>query len=163
MKAIFPGTFDPPTLGHLDLMARMSEVCDFLYIALAVGHHKNPMFSLAERQKMLELTAGEVLDRGRFQIVCFDSLLIDLCRDLGVNLILRGVRDGRDFEYENRLFGVNHLLNSEIDTWYLPSRDQFSAISSEIAREVLRLDGEIEKILPAAVVSLIREKPLKQK
>ncbi|MBP3195091.1 MAG: pantetheine-phosphate adenylyltransferase [Cardiobacteriaceae bacterium] len=157
-KAIFPGTFDPPTVGHQDLIRRAGKLSDFLYLSVAQAHHKKTLFTLEERKKMLELTAAEVLEKNKFTVITFDGLLIDLCRKLQTNVVIRGLRDSRDFEYERRIGGVNQIMFEEFETVYLQSYGNTASISSEILREVIKLNGNTEKLLPKSITDFVREK-----
>ncbi|MBR1375876.1 MAG: pantetheine-phosphate adenylyltransferase [Cardiobacteriaceae bacterium] len=150
-KAIFPGTFDPPTVGHQDLIRRAGKFSNFLYLAVAQAHHKKTLFSLEERQNMLELTAAEILDKNKFTVITFDGLLVDLCRKLETNIVIRGLRDIRDFEYERRIAGVNQIMYEEFETIYLQSYGNTYAISSEILREVIKLKGNTDELLPKSI------------
>lgn len=140
ITAIYPGTFDPITLGHCDLIRRASQLFDRLVIAIAASPHKTPVFSLQERIALVEAS----LDKSDNVVVMgFDSLLVDFAHEQQARVIIRGLRAVSDFEYEFQLAGMNRKLAADIETLFLMPAEQFTNISSSLVREVAALGGEV--------------------
>ena len=146
-KAIFPGSFDPITLGHEDIIRRGITLFDEIVIAIGVNAEKKYMFSLEERKKFLEKTFQ---DEPKISIITYEGLTIDLCKKINANFILRGLRNPADFEFEKAIAHTNRKL-SKIETVFLLTAASTSFISSSIVRDVLRHGGEYEMLVPDAV------------
>jgi len=146
---VYPGTFDPITLGHLDIVRRGAHLVDKLVIGVTTNPAKEPMFTIAER---LEMVKREVADiPGDIHVVEFDSLLMDFAEREGASLILRGLRAVADFEYEYQMAGMNQQLNDDIETVFLMADVSLQPIASRLVKEIARYGGAIEKFVPAAV------------
>lgn len=152
--AIYPGTFDPITCGHSDLVCRSSTLFDRVIVAVAANPKKNPLFSLDERVSM----AQQVLSDLENITVCpFDSLLVDLAREQGANVILRGLRAVSDFEYEFQLAGMNRRLAPDVETLFLTPGEKFTYISSGLVREIASLGGNVAEFVdPLVEAALIK-------
>lgn len=153
--AIYPGTFDPITNGHTDLVDRASCLFDRVIVAVAAGGHKEPTFSLSERVAL----AIEVLGSHKnVEIKGFDNLLIHFVKEQGANIILRGLRAVSDFEYEFQLAGMNRRLASDIETVFLTPAEQYAYISSTLVREIATLGGDVSQFVHPIVVKLLAKK-----
>ena len=146
-KAIFPGSFDPITLGHYDLIKRSIPLFDEIVVAIGINAEKKYMFSLEERKQFIEASFA---DERTVSVVTYEGLTIDLCKKLKANFILRGLRNPADFEFEKAIAHTNRKL-SKIETVFLLTASKTSYISSSIVRDVIRNGGEYELLVPAAV------------
>lgn len=142
-SALYPGTFDPITVGHQDIIERSSKLCDNLYICVAIGHHKTTLFSLRERTAMVEEILPDLRLRCQVQVIPYEGLLIELCHELDATQILRGLRAVSDLEYELQLAAMNRQLDPEIETVFLTPSEKLSFISSTMVREVAKLGGNV--------------------
>ena len=147
---VYPGTFDPLTLGHLDIIRRGAHLVDRLVIGVTNNPSKSPMFSVAERIAMVE---REVADLPSVSVVEFNSLLMDFAEREGASLILRGLRAVADFEYEYQMAGMNQQLNDDIETVFLMADVSLQPIASRLVKEIARYGGKIDKFVPAAVAA----------
>ena len=148
---VYPGTFDPITLGHIDIIRRSAHLVDRLVIGVTTNPSKEPMFSLAER---LEMVRREVADlAGQVEVVEFDSLLMDFAEAQGASLILRGLRAVADFEYEFQMAGMNQQLNDDIETVFLMADVSLQPIASRLVKEIARYGGAIDKFVTPAVAA----------
>lgn len=150
---LYPGTFDPVTLGHLDIIRRASVLVDRLVIGVAINRDKGPLFSLEERVEMLEAECKHLAEETGVEIAVhpFENLLIDCARDVGAGIIVRGLRAVADFEYEFQMVGMNRRLDSRIETVFLMAEAEHQAIASKLVKEIARLGGDVSKFVPAAV------------
>jgi pantetheine-phosphate adenylyltransferase len=158
--AIYPGTFDPITNGHLDIMRRAARLADRLVIGVSVNAGKGPLLSLAERVKLVE---GEIraLDNGlpRYvEVQPFDCLLMEFAERVGASMIIRGLRAVSDFEYEFQMAGMNARLNPEIETVFLMALDRHQFISSRFVKEIGRLGGDIRHFVSPRVADYLEKK-----
>ena len=152
--AVYPGTFDPVTLGHLDIIRRGAHLVDKLVIGVTTNPSKEPMFSVAER---LEMVRREITGIGRnIDVVEFDSLLMDFAEAQGASMILRGLRAVADFEYEFQMAGMNQRLNDRIETVFLMADVSLQPIASKLVKEIARYGGAIDKFVPPAVADDVR-------
>ncbi|WP_034785492.1 pantetheine-phosphate adenylyltransferase [Eubacterium xylanophilum] len=152
MKAIFPGSFDPITLGHLDLIERGSTLYDELIVVILENNSKNPMFSIEERITMIE-EATSHLDNVR--VDTYSGLTVDYCKDNGIHCMLRGLRNDIDFEYEKQLETINHRLSESVETVFLMTRAEHFHISSSAVKELLLYKQDVDEYVPQAVVNHI--------
>lgn len=153
--AIYPGTFDPITNGHLDLIARASKLYHRVIVAVAVNRNKAPLFSLTERVALVNAVTPEYAN---VSVIGFDNLLVECARERGANVILRGLRAVSDFEYEFQLAGMNRRLAPELETMFLTPAEQYEFISSSMIREIAQLNGDVSSFVPDAVrVALINK------
>jgi pantetheine-phosphate adenylyltransferase len=152
--AVYPGTFDPITLGHLDIIRRGAHLVDKLVIGVTTNPSKEPMFSTAER---LEMVKREVADiPGNIEVVEFDSLLMEFAEEQGATAILRGLRAVADFEYEFQMAGMNQQLNDNIETVFLMADVSLQPIASKLVKEIARYGGAIDKFVTPAVANDVR-------
>ena len=156
---LYPGTFDPITLGHMDIIARAAALVDKLVIGVAINRDKGPMFSLEERVAMIELQCAELTARTGTEIVAhpFENLLIDCAKDVGAGVIIRGLRAVADFEYEFQMVGMNRALDSSIETVFLMAEARHQAIASKLVKEIARLGDDVSKFVPAEVESALAD------
>lgn len=157
---VYPGTFDPVTNGHLDIISRAARLVDRLVVAVAVNAGKGPLFSLKERVDMcrtevesLKVSAGMKID-----VVPFDTLLMDFVTEMGANLIIRGLRAVSDFEYEFQMAGMNTRINPKVETVFLMASEHNQFIASRLVKEVARLGGDIASFVPSGVNTRVRRK-----
>jgi pantetheine-phosphate adenylyltransferase len=153
--AIYPGSFDPPTNGHCDIIKRAARLFDHLIVAVAVNPAKNAFFSVEERVEMLREV---VKDYGNIEVDTFQGLLVDYAEKTGAVTIIRGLRALSDFEYEFELALMNRHLNSAVDTIFMMTDEHYSFIRSSLVREVARLGGDISDKVPAVVEKHLRSK-----
>ena len=156
--AIYPGTFDPVTNGHIDIIQRAAGLVDRLIVAVAQNAGKGPVFSLEERTGMVRETVSHLKDAAKIEVQSFDSLLIHFAQSVGAKMIVRGLRAVSDFEYEFQMTGMNARLNPDIETLFLMASDRHQFISSRFVKEVAALGGEVSAFLPNHVVSALKTK-----
>ncbi len=158
--AIYPGSFDPVTLGHFDIIERSSKIFDKLIVGVLNNSAKSPLFSVEERVKML----GDVTSHfGNVEVQSFDGLLIDFVRGNNANVIVRGLRAITDFEYELQLAQMNRVIAPEIDTLFLTTNLKYAYLSSSMAKEVAMYGGDISSFLAPEVAEEVRKKYAVQK
>jgi pantetheine-phosphate adenylyltransferase len=155
MAAIYPGSFDPITNGHLDLIARGSRVLERLIVAVLRNDAKQPLFSVEER---VEMVREAVQPFGNVEVESFDGLLVDYAASRGANLILRGIRAISDYEYELQMAQMNRRLRPDLETAFLTAGEGYSFISSRLVKEVASLGGEIAGLVPPAVEARLKAK-----
>ena len=150
---LYPGTFDPVTLGHLDIIRRACSLVDKLVIGVAINRDKGPLFKLEERVAMIEAECVALSEQTGCVIVAhlFENLLINCAKDVGATIIIRGLRAVADFEYEYQMVGMNRQLDDTVETVFLMADAQHQAIASKLVKEIARLDGDVSKFVPAAV------------
>ena len=156
---LYPGTFDPITLGHIDIIQRAMAMVDRLVIGVAINRDKAPLFALEERVFMVEEECREIAARVGGEIVVhpFENLLIDCARDVGAGIIIRGLRAVADFEYEFQMVGMNRALDSSIETVFLMADARRQAIASKLVKGICRLGGDVSKfVTPAVDAALVR-------
>ena len=157
---LYPGTFDPITLGHLDIIQRALALVDRLVIGVAINRDKGPLFSLDERVEMVRRECAIITDRvgGEILVHPFENLLIDCARDVGATVIVRGLRAVADFEYEFQMVGMNRALDASIETVFLMADPRHQAIASRLVKEIARLDGRIDSFVSPAVAASVLAK-----
>ena len=156
MKTIvYPGTFDPITKGHIDLVERASNLFDRVVIAIASSERKNPLFSLSDRIKLAEECLRHIPN---IEIKGFDYLLVEFVKDCGAQAVMRGLRAVSDFEYEFQLAGMNKKLNSKIETMFLMSDVENQIISSKFVKEIASLGGNINRFVTKSTVKILKNK-----
>ena len=150
---LYPGTFDPITLGHTDIIRRSARLVDRLVIGVAINRDKGPMFSLEDRVEMIETECAELSKETGTEMVVhpFENLLIDCAKDVGAQIIIRGLRAVADFEYEFQMVGMNRALDPTIETVFLMADARRQAIASRLVKEIARLGGDVSKFVPPAV------------
>jgi len=153
--ALYPGTFDPITLGHEDIVRRAARMFDQVVVAVASAHHKKTMFTLEQR---LAMTREALHDCSNVQIKTFDGLVIDFAASLGATTMVRGIRSMTDFDYEFQLSGMNRRLAPKIDTVFLNTLDVYQCISSTLVREVNNLGGDVTQFVSPSVLRFMQTK-----
>lgn len=150
---LYPGTFDPITLGHIDIIRRASPMVDRLVIGVAINRDKGPLFALEERVAMIEAECAKLSAQTGTEIVAhpFENLLIDCARDVGAQFIIRGLRAVADFEYEFQMVGMNRQLDDSIETVFLMAEAEHQAIASKLVKEIARLGGDVSKFVTPQV------------
>ena len=150
---LYPGTFDPITLGHVAIIRRSATLVDRVVIGVSINREKGPLFTLAERVAMVEAEGAKLSRATGIEIVAhpFDNLLIDCAREVGAGLIIRGLRAVADFEYEFQMVGMNRKLDDEINTVFLMAEAEHQAIASKLVKEIARLGGDVSHFVPPAV------------
>ncbi len=152
-RAIYPGTFDPITVGHLDIIQRASKIFDEIIIAVAKSQTKKPMFTLEQRINFVRIATKEF---SNVRVVGFENLLVKLSQDLETNIIIRGLRAVSDFEYELQMGYANASLKKDLETIYLMPSLEYAFVSSSIVRTLLQFDGQVEHLLPKNVYKMIK-------
>jgi len=152
LKAIYSGTFDPITNGHLDIIERASKIFDTIIIAVATSSSKKPMFDISQRVEMIEKASVNI---NGISVVAFDNLLVDFARDNGANTIIRGIRSVGDFEYEQSMDYANSSLDNSIESIYLMPKLKYSYISSSLVRTLIEFNGKILHLVPLEVNKLL--------
>lgn len=156
-KVIFPGSFDPLTLGHYNVLFRLKDLFDEVYIAVAVNLEKKPMFSLDERKYMIE----NIVSNSKFDniyVVAFEGLVTDFMKKHDIKILARGLRDSEDLSHESRISRMNKILYPEMETVFLHTAEEFAYISSSLIKEILRFDGPINGLVPDVLVDYIENK-----
>jgi pantetheine-phosphate adenylyltransferase len=155
ITAIYPGTFDPVTNGHLDIIARAAKLYHKVIVAVAVNSNKTPLFNIDQRVALLEQVTTEFAN---VDIIGFDNLLVDCAKQQGANVVLRGLRAISDFEYEFQLAGMNRRLSPELETMFLTPAEQYEFISSSMIKEIARLGGDVSEFVPENVLNHLIKK-----
>ncbi len=154
-KAIYPGTFDPFTRGHEDLVRRAASLFSSVVVAVAGSRAKGPVFTQEER---VALASGELADCPNVQVIAFSGLLVDLVRAQGADVVVRGLRAVSDFEYEFQMAGMNRQLMPGLETVFMTPTDRYQFVSGTLVREIGRMGGEIDLFLSPTVAAAMREK-----
>ena len=157
---LYPGTFDPITLGHVDIIRRATRLVDRLVIGVAINDDKGPLFSLKERVAMVEAECAPLAREAGVEITAhpFDNLLIQCAVDVNATMIIRGLRAVSDFEYEFQMVGMNRAMNDDIETVFLMADAEYQAIASRLVKEIARLGGDVVPFVPPAVArELVRK------
>jgi len=154
-SVVYPGTFDPITNGHADLIARASKLCDRVVVAVARDVVKQPAFDIDERVALARVVCA---DMANVEVVDFSGLLVEFARHLRVHVIMRGLRAVSDFEYEFQLAGMNRRMAPDIETLFLTPAEQYSYISSSLVREIARLGGDVSGFVAAPVHAALQER-----
>ena len=157
---LYPGTFDPITLGHIDIIRRSCSLVDKLVIGVAINRDKGPLFSLEERVEMIEAQCAVLSKNTGCEIVVhpFENLLIHCARDVGASVIVRGLRAVADFEYEYQMVGMNRAMDDTIETVFLMAEAEHQAIASKLVKEIARLGGDVSSFVTPAVERALRER-----
>jgi pantetheine-phosphate adenylyltransferase len=157
---LYPGTFDPITKGHIDIIRRAALLVDRLVIGVAINRDKGPLFSLEERVTMLDAEVASLSERfdTEFVVHPFENLLIDCARDVGASIIIRGLRAVADFEYEFQMVGMNRALDDSVETVFLMAEARHQAIASKLVKEIARLGGDVSKFVTPPVKAALDER-----
>ena len=157
---LYPGTFDPITLGHIDIIRRAATLVDKLVIGVAINRDKGPLFTLEERVEMVQAETKQLANETGVEIVVhpFDNLLIHCARDVGANLIVRGLRAVADFEYEFQMVGMNRAMDDTVETVFLMAEAEHQAIASRLVKEIARLGGDISNFVTPEVKAAVLQR-----
>ena len=158
-RAVYPGTFDPVTYGHLDVIKRGSKIFDELIVSVGHNPFKKPIFTFEERMDMLSKNTREIRNT---KVDCFEGMLTDYMEKMQTNIILRGIRTVSDFEYEFQRALTNRVLKTDIETVFIMASQEYSFLNSSLIKEVVSLGGDISKFVPSDVEKLLRQKLLTQ-
>ena len=154
-RAIMPGTFDPITSGHLDIIERASQLMDEVVIAVAASERKHPLFSLEERTALVQAATAHL---SNVEVRSFDTLLIDFAREVDANVVIKGLRAITDFEYEFQQTALNYQLDRNLETVFIMSPPHYMYLSSSIVREIASMHGRLETFVPECVKSALEAK-----
>jgi len=158
--AIYPGTFDPITYGHIDVIKKALNIVDTVIVAISDGNNKNYLFNSDERIEIVKkaLFSDLKLNKNKIKIISFKSLTTDLCKKYKSNIILRGLRAVSDFEYEFQLAGMNRKLNDSVETIFLMSNVENQIISSKFVKEIISLGGDVKKFTTKSTIKSLKQK-----
>lgn len=154
-RAIYPGSFDPITFGHLDIIERSLRIADEVVVGVLNNSAKNPLFTSEERVRMIEEVTKNLKN---VRVASFEGLLVDFAKHMGANIIVKGLRAVTDFEYELQMSQINNALDSNIDTVFLTTRLEYAYLSSSITKEVAMMGGDISKFVPNPVILKVYDK-----
>jgi pantetheine-phosphate adenylyltransferase len=159
-NAIYAGSFDPLTNGHLDVLKASLAVADKIYAAIGIHPGKTPLFSFEQRVALIEKATAQEFgkDAARIEVVSFDGLVIDAARKLGASIMIRGLRDGTDLDYEMQMAGMNETMAPELQTVFLPASPSVRTITATLVRQIASMGGDIRSFVPKAVVAPLRAK-----
>ena len=159
-NAIYPGTFDPITYGHIDVIKKALNIVDSVIVAISDGNNKNYLFNSDERIEIIKkaLFLDLKLNKNKIKIISFKSLTTDLCKKHKSNIILRGLRAVSDFEYEFQLAGMNRKLNDSVETIFLMSNVENQIISSKFVKEIISLGGDVKKFITKSTIKSLKQK-----
>jgi pantetheine-phosphate adenylyltransferase len=161
VKAIYAGSFDPVTLGHIDIIKRSMKVCDELTIGIGINSAKKTFFTEEERMKQVNQAVDahiEFLTSTRIKVVSFQGLLVNFAKEVGATVLIRGIRSVSDFEYELTLAGANKVLSPDIETFFLPTSPELAVVSSSLVKEVAKFGGDVSKFTTKWVAEDIKKK-----
>lgn len=153
--ALFPGSFDPMTLGHYDVVRRASHMFDSVVVAVGEARDKNPLFPLEDRIEMIRKVCSEL---DNIEVKSFDGLVVEFAKSVDAVAIVRGLRSQADFTYEMQMAQMNRVLNDSIETIFVPTSHEFSHISSSLAKEIAKHNGDLTKMVPPVVADLLRKR-----
>nr|WP_291893325.1 pantetheine-phosphate adenylyltransferase [Maricaulis sp.] len=156
--ALYPGTFDPLTNGHLDIIGRAVKLVDKLIIGVAINEAKRPLFSLEERVQIVEQEVAHLAENAEIEVRPFDGLLMHFAEQVGAQSIMRGLRAVSDFEYEFQMVAMNQQLNDEIETVFLMADPRHQAIASRLVKEIAALGGDVSAFVPPRIESRLKER-----
>ena len=156
--AVYPGTFDPVTLGHVDIIQRAMALVDRLVIGVAINRDKSPLFTLEDRVAMVKAECAAIIARTGGEIIVhpFENLLINCARDVGASVIIRGLRAVADFEYEFQMVGMNRAMDASVETVFLMADARRQAIASKLVKEIARLGGDVSKFVTPPVNAALK-------
>ena len=154
-RAVYPGTFDPMTMGHVDLVKRASKLFDSVIIAIASSDSKKPMFSLEER---IEIGNKIFADDPKVEVVGFSGLLVNFAKDNDANILIRGLRVVADFEYEFQLANMNRAMSPDIESVFLTPKEEYSYISSSLVKEIATMGGDVKRFVDPVTLEALNQK-----
>ena len=154
-RAVYPGTFDPMTMGHVDLVKRASKLFDSVIIAIASSESKKPMFTLEER---IEIGNKIFTDDPKVEVVGFSGLLVNFAKENGANILIRGLRVVADFEYEFQLANMNRAMSPDIESVFLTPKEEYSYISSSLVKEIATMGGDVDRFVDPVTLEALNQK-----
>ena len=154
-RAVYPGTFDPMTMGHVDLVKRASKLFDSVIIAIASSDSKKPMFTLEER---IEIGNKIFADDPKIEVIGFSGLLVNFAKDNDANILIRGLRVVADFEYEFQLANMNRAMSPDIESVFLTPKEEYSYISSSLVKEIATMGGEVDRFVDPVTLEALKQK-----
>ena len=154
-RAVYPGTFDPMTMGHVDLVKRASKLFDSVIIAIASSDSKKPMFSLEER---IEIGNKIFADDPKVEVIGFSGLLVNFAKDNDANILIRGLRVVADFEYEFQLANMNRAMSPDIESVFLTPKEEYSYISSSLVKEIATMGGDVTRFVDSVTLDALNQK-----
>jgi pantetheine-phosphate adenylyltransferase len=159
-SALYPGSFDPVTNGHLDVVRHAVGLCDRLVVAIGVHPGKKPLFSTEERLEMLQAVFGPVASNAgcAFECVTFDDLTVTAAKRFGATILIRGLRDGTDLDYEMQIAGMNETMAPEVKTVFLPASPTVRPITATLVRQIASMGGDVSNFVPEAVAARLKAK-----
>lgn len=159
-KAFYPGSFDPMTNGHLDVLLQSLNICPIVVVAIGVHPGKMPLFSFKERATMIKYSLKEVMPEriDDISVVSFDNLVVDACRQHGASLLIRGLRDGTDLDYEMQMAGMNRQMAPDIQTVFLPAGTASRPITATLVRQIALMGGDVRAFVPRPVYQALAAK-----
>lgn len=155
--ALFAGTFDPVTLGHLDILRKSLRLFDRVIVAIATGHHKTPLFTVEERMEMFRESLSEE-ESARVGTIAFDGLLVDIAREVGALAVVRGLRFVSDFEFEMQMAELNRKLYPEMETVFLPPSEKYGAVNSTLIKQIAAGGGSLRDLVPPLVARRLKRR-----
>ncbi len=158
--ALYPGSFDPVTYGHVDIVRRAAHLVDKLVIAVGTHHDKHPLFSAAERVKLTSQVLDPVAKEAglKLEVTTYDNLTVDAAKDAGATIVIRGLRDAGDFDYEMQMAGMNQALAPEIETVFLASSPNSRHIAASLVRQIAAMGGDVSSFVPPVVAAALKKK-----
>jgi len=153
---LYPGSFDPLTLGHTDLIERSAELCDKLIVAIGVHDSKTPWISAQARVEIAEDVIEDMKNASKISVITFSNLLVDTVKDTGATAIIRGLRDASDYDYEVQMMGMNAMMRPGIETIFLPASSHVRHIASRFVRQIDAMGGDIRPFVPPAVMRYLK-------
>jgi len=153
--AVYPGSFDPVTNGHLDIITRTSRIVDKVIVAILCNSDKNPLFSTEERVTMLKTVTRSLPN---VEVAIFSGLLVEFMEEMNANVIIKGLRSVTDFEYEFQMALLNKALNSNVETMFMMTNGNYSYVSSSVVKEVAKFGGHLDDLLPHEIIDTVKEK-----
>jgi pantetheine-phosphate adenylyltransferase len=158
--ALYPGTFDPLTNGHVDILEAAFRLCDRLVVAVGVHPSKQPMLSVDDRLELIETVAAPLAERAGVSVeACtFDNLVVDFAREIDATLLIRGLRDGTDLDYEMQMAGMNAAMAPEVQTVFLPASPAVRPITATLVRQIAGMGGDVSSFVPASVAARLQQK-----
>jgi pantetheine-phosphate adenylyltransferase len=162
---LYPGTFDPITLGHLDIIGRSAKLVDHMVLGVSLNPSKNPLFSIEERMAMVKRETAHIAKKSgiTIEVLSFDTLLMNFVEEINASIIIRGLRAVSDFEYEFQMTAMNYQLNSEVETVFLMADPSLQAIASKLVKEIAHYDGDISKFVTIDICNDVLRKLGKKK
>ncbi|PLX34232.1 MAG: pantetheine-phosphate adenylyltransferase [Hyphomicrobiales bacterium] len=154
--ALYPGSFDPLTNGHLDIISRACRLADRLVIAVGAHHEKSAFLSAEKRKALIAAEIANIADN--IDVAVFDGLVVDAARDLGASLLVRGLRNGSDFDYEMQMAGMNQAMAPDVETVFLAAAPSINYLSSSLVRQIAAMGGDISSFVPAQIAEAVRDR-----